>query len=141
MNRSARGGKSVKRFERSNGLDTALYKNYLYLYYYGLGVFSSQIQHNHMRSNISSKVILLLQHLVIACALIDLELWGLTGSDQYHSHKCNFSTADMSQTYSYNLYSSDPNWTRDGGRGEEFLPCHLHLYVILPDSAAILKTH
>ena len=24
--------KSVKRFERSNGLDTALYKNYLYLY-------------------------------------------------------------------------------------------------------------
>ena len=23
--------KSVKRFERSNGLDTALYKNYLYL--------------------------------------------------------------------------------------------------------------
>ena len=26
--------KSVKRFERSNGLDTALYKNYLYLYLY-----------------------------------------------------------------------------------------------------------
>ena len=26
---SAREGKSVKRFERSNGLDTALYKNYL----------------------------------------------------------------------------------------------------------------
>ena len=25
------GVKSVKRFERSNGLDTALYKNYLYL--------------------------------------------------------------------------------------------------------------
>ena len=25
--------KSVKRFERSNGLDTALYKNYLYLFY------------------------------------------------------------------------------------------------------------
>ena len=24
--------KSVKRFERSNGLDTAIYKNYLYLY-------------------------------------------------------------------------------------------------------------
>ena len=24
---------SVKRFERSNGLDTALYKNYLYLFY------------------------------------------------------------------------------------------------------------
>ena len=24
--------KSVKRFERSNGLDTALYKNYLYLF-------------------------------------------------------------------------------------------------------------
>ena len=24
--------KTVKRFERSNGLDTALYKNYLYLY-------------------------------------------------------------------------------------------------------------
>ena len=32
MNRSGRGGAtSVKRFERSNGLDTALYKNYLYL--------------------------------------------------------------------------------------------------------------
>ena len=26
--------KSVKRFERSNGLDTALYKNYLYLFFY-----------------------------------------------------------------------------------------------------------
>ena len=26
------GWKSVERFERSNGLDTALYKNYLYLY-------------------------------------------------------------------------------------------------------------
>ena len=25
-----RGAKSVKHFERSNGLDTALYKNYLY---------------------------------------------------------------------------------------------------------------
>ena len=24
----------VKRFERSNGLDTALYKNYLYLFFY-----------------------------------------------------------------------------------------------------------
>ena len=34
MNRSAKGGKSVKRFERSNGVDTALYKNYLYLYIY-----------------------------------------------------------------------------------------------------------
>ena len=36
MNRSARGGgaKSVKPFERSNGLGTALYKNYLYLYHY-----------------------------------------------------------------------------------------------------------
>ena len=32
MNRSVREGKSVKPFERSNGLDTALYKNYLYLY-------------------------------------------------------------------------------------------------------------
>ena len=30
MNRSVREGK--KRFERSNGLDTALYKNNLYLY-------------------------------------------------------------------------------------------------------------
>ena len=30
MNRSAREGKSVKRFERSNGPDIALYKNYLY---------------------------------------------------------------------------------------------------------------
>ena len=26
------GAKIIKRFERSNGLDTALYKNYLYLY-------------------------------------------------------------------------------------------------------------
>ena len=32
MNRSARGGKIVKCFERSNGTDTALYKNYLYLF-------------------------------------------------------------------------------------------------------------
>ena len=32
MNRSIREGKSVKRVERSNGLDTALYTNYLYLY-------------------------------------------------------------------------------------------------------------
>ena len=32
MNRSARGGNNVKRSERSNGLDTALYKNYLYLF-------------------------------------------------------------------------------------------------------------
>ena len=31
MNRSLREGKNVKRFERSNGLDTALYKNYLFL--------------------------------------------------------------------------------------------------------------
>ena len=30
MNRSAREAKSVKRVERSNGLDTALYKNYLF---------------------------------------------------------------------------------------------------------------
>ena len=29
MNRSAREGKSVKRFERSSGTDIALYKNYL----------------------------------------------------------------------------------------------------------------
>ena len=34
MNRSVREGKSGKRFERSNGLDTALYKNYLYLFFY-----------------------------------------------------------------------------------------------------------
>ena len=33
MNRSAREGESVKRFERSNGPDIALYKNYLYLFY------------------------------------------------------------------------------------------------------------
>ena len=31
MNRSAREGKSVKRFERSSGPDIALYKNYLFL--------------------------------------------------------------------------------------------------------------
>ena len=34
MNRSAREGKSVKRFERSSGPDIALYKNYLYIYLY-----------------------------------------------------------------------------------------------------------
>ena len=33
MNRSAREDKSVKRFERSNGPDTALYKNYLFYLY------------------------------------------------------------------------------------------------------------
>ena len=32
MNRSVREGKKCKRVERSNGLDTALYKNYFYLY-------------------------------------------------------------------------------------------------------------
>ena len=38
MNRSVREGKkSVKRFERSNGLDTALYKNYLYLLFFYRG--------------------------------------------------------------------------------------------------------
>ena len=37
MNRSAREGKSVKRFEQFNGLDTALYKNYLYLFTYSKG--------------------------------------------------------------------------------------------------------
>ena len=31
MNRSARGGKKLKRSERSNRLDTALYKNYFYM--------------------------------------------------------------------------------------------------------------
>ena len=31
MNRAARDGKSVKRFERSHELDIALYKNYLVL--------------------------------------------------------------------------------------------------------------
>ena len=31
MNRSAREGKSVKRFERPSGPDIALYKNYLLL--------------------------------------------------------------------------------------------------------------
>ena len=31
MNRPAREAKSVQRFVRSNGLDTALYKKYLYL--------------------------------------------------------------------------------------------------------------
>ena len=30
--------KSVKRFERSNGLDTALYKNYLYLFTFTLTI-------------------------------------------------------------------------------------------------------
>ena len=38
MNRSAREGKSVKRFERSNGPDIALYKNYLYLFYLFHGI-------------------------------------------------------------------------------------------------------
>ena len=32
MNRSARGATSVKRIERSNGLDTVLYKNYRYIF-------------------------------------------------------------------------------------------------------------
>ena len=33
MNRSAREGKSVKRFERSNGPDIALYKNYIIFFF------------------------------------------------------------------------------------------------------------
>ena len=41
MNRSAKGGGSVKRFERSIGLDTALYKNYLYLTICALRVYPS----------------------------------------------------------------------------------------------------
>ena len=32
MNRSVREGKKCKAFKRSNELDTALYKNYLYLF-------------------------------------------------------------------------------------------------------------
>ena len=40
MNRSAREGKSVKRFERSSGPDIALYKNYLYLFFL-IGMFNS----------------------------------------------------------------------------------------------------
>ena len=36
MNRSAREGKSEKRFERSSGPDIALYKNYLYLFFFYL---------------------------------------------------------------------------------------------------------
>ena len=36
--------KSVKRFERFNGLDTALYKNYLYLFYFFL-VCLTRCQH------------------------------------------------------------------------------------------------
>ena len=36
MNRSAREGKSVKTFERSNGPDIALYKNYLFLHPFGV---------------------------------------------------------------------------------------------------------
>ena len=34
---------SVKRFERSNGLDTALYKNYLYLFFTHYGINFSMI--------------------------------------------------------------------------------------------------
>ena len=32
----------MKRFERSNGLDTALYKNYLYLFFYVSDRFPKQ---------------------------------------------------------------------------------------------------
>ena len=44
-NRSVREGKRVKQFERSNELDTALYKNYLYLYLLGI-VFSRGSSHS-----------------------------------------------------------------------------------------------
>ena len=37
--------KSVKRFERSNGLDTALYKNYLYLFFYMDGRWGARYGH------------------------------------------------------------------------------------------------
>ena len=33
MNGSARGGASVKRFERSNGLDTAIYKKHAFTFF------------------------------------------------------------------------------------------------------------
>ena len=41
---------SVKRFERSNGLDTALYKNYLYLYMIARILFHIVIYSIHFRS-------------------------------------------------------------------------------------------
>ena len=47
MNRSAREGKSVKRFERSDGLDTVLYKNYLYPFFTIIrqyGIYRSRFQ-------------------------------------------------------------------------------------------------
>ena len=50
MNRSVRKGKSVKRFERSNGLDTALYKNYLYLF--TPGGFCAARLHTSMVGNV-----------------------------------------------------------------------------------------
>ena len=60
MNRSVREGKSVKRFERSNGLDTALYKNYLYLIIpsnitpsFHPTLHNHSIQHNIIPSNIT----------------------------------------------------------------------------------------
>ena len=72
MNRSAREGKSVKRFERSSGPDIALYKNYLYFFFYPqnistvIGLFgddfpknnSMKPRHTHLLPNLSWIVLL-----------------------------------------------------------------------------------
>ena len=52
MNRSAR----VKRFERSNGLDTALYKNYLYLL--AMQLLRAPTKHSHFHHCLYSQVLI-----------------------------------------------------------------------------------
>ena len=47
--------KSVQRFERSNGLDTAQYKNYLYLYH--VEAFGCKIAHKLLRASYNIQIV------------------------------------------------------------------------------------
>ena len=70
--RGGGGGKSVKRFERSNGLDTALYKNYLYLYYFRVGVLTfhnTNYQHN-IHDTIATKMMVMMVIMIMINMLI-----------------------------------------------------------------------
>ena len=46
--------KSVKRFERSNGLDTALYKNYLYFFFFIAPCYATFIAPHIMPSSLNA---------------------------------------------------------------------------------------
>ena len=74
MNRSAEGGgqNSVKRFERSNGLDTALYKNYLYLFLIALTCIFSSI------SNPSCNIVSMPAYSILEVIYLTIALYRVT---------------------------------------------------------------